>query len=390
MDIFVTGLGCVSCIGLDVRENLDSLMKMKSGIKPHQIRALKDYLVGEVSLNNQEIKEKLRFSKNISRTALLGMLAAQEAFQNHLIDKEIRTGIISGTSVGGIDFTENEYFNYLDNKNWDKNAFSQHDSGLSTEHIARFLNINDFVNTISTACSSAANAIMMGARMLENNLLDRVLVGGTDSLSIFTIQGFNSLMIYNKEWCKPFDMNRKGLNLGEGAGYIVLENKKSLQKTNSTIYAKLSGWYNASDAYHQTASSPDGFGSTLSMKKSIENAKLQSSDIDYINAHGTGTENNDLSESIAMKNVFGDKVPPFSSTKSYTGHTLAASAGIESVYSILAIQNKVLFPNLNFSESIEESKLTPQKEIEFKEVKHVLTNAFGFGGNNSTLIFSEV
>jgi 3-oxoacyl-[acyl-carrier-protein] synthase-1 len=198
-------------------------------------------------------------------------------------------------------------------------------------------------------------------------------------------------MIFDEEWCRPFDETRKGLNLGEGAGYIVIESESSIEKTKKTPIALLSGWSNASDAFHQTASSPDGEGAVLSMTQALSVAKLKPSEIDYINAHGTATPNNDLSESKAIKTIFKDNIPPFSSTKAFTGHTLAASGGIEAVISILAIQNNMLFPNLNHHQVIEETGLLPvKKTTQTAAVKHVLSNAFGFGGNNSTIILSEV
>ena len=198
-------------------------------------------------------------------------------------------------------------------------------------------------------------------------------------------------MIYDDGFCKPFDQKRNGLNLGEGAGFIVLESDKSISVTNKQSIAILAGWNCSSDAYHQTASSPDGYGATLSMKGALKSACLKPSDIDYINAHGTSTPNNDLSESQAIINVFRKDKPPFSSTKSYTGHTLAASGGIEAVFSILAIKNKCLYPNLNFNTTIEETKLNPiNKYQQNVDIKHVMSNSFGFGGNNTTIIFSKV
>jgi 3-oxoacyl-[acyl-carrier-protein] synthase-1 len=211
-----------------------------------------------------------------------------------------------------------------------------------------------------------------------------------DALTPFTINGFSSLMIYDDEFCKPFDEKRAGLNLGEGAGFIVLESDDSIAISKKEKLATLSGWNCSSDAYHQTASSPNGHGATLSMQGALDLACLQPKDIDYINAHGTSTPNNDLSESQAIINVFGENIPPFGSTKSYTGHTLAASGGIEAVFSIFALKNKCLFPNLNFKSSIEETELTPIKKLQKEvEIKNVMSNSFGFGGNNTTVIFSR-
>lgn len=391
MDIFITGLGAISTIGNNVDEIYASLLAEKTGIRKGTLDHSMKYHVGEVPLSNEGLMEHFKLKTNGSRTALLGMVAAKEAFQGHQLMDEVRTGLISGTSVGGMDITEEEYRNYLKTETFDAEKYKHHPSGTTTEQMAEELGITGFVNTISTACSSAANAIMMGARLIRSNQLDRVVVGGTDSLTHFTISGFRSLMIFDPEWCRPFDETRKGLNLGEGAGYIVLESEKSLQLTGKTPLAKLTGWSNASDAYHQTASSPEGNGAVLAMTKALSVAHLQPTDIDYINAHGTATPNNDSSESKAFINVFEGKVPPFSSTKAYTGHTLAACGGIEAVIAVLSIQNNVLFPNLNHTTPIEETGLIPVKQItRIENVRHVLSNSFGFGGNNSSLIFSKL
>lgn len=391
MDIFITGYGTISSIGKNVEETYASLLAEKTGIKqglkPHTNR----FKVGEISLSNDELMSTFGLKTKGSRTALLGMVAAKEAFKGHELSSEIRTGLISGTSVGGMDVSETEYEKYHNGEPTNVLNYLHHPSGTSTEQMAQELGIDGFVNTISTACSSAANAIMMGARMILAGKLDRVIVGGTDSMTKFTISGFRSLMIFDEDFCRPFDETRKGLNLGEGAGFLVIESEKSIQITKKTPLAKLSGWSNASDAFHQTASSPEGNGAILAMTKALEIANLKASDIGYANAHGTATPNNDLSESKAFIKIFDGKVPAFSSTKAYTGHTLAASGGIEAVISILTMNNSVLFPNLNHTLPIEETGLMPVKKVQKGvEVNHVLSNSFGFGGNNSTLIFSKI
>lgn len=391
MLIFITGYGIISAIGDDVEQSISSLRDSRTGICKGKKADTERFHLGAVPYSNGQLREKFLLRTEGSRTALLGMIAAKQAFKGHVISPEIRTGIISGTSVGGMDTSEIEYKSFLENGSHNLLNYRHHSSGVSTEQIAEELGIKGFTNTISTACSSAANAIMMGARMIQAGQLDRVIVGGTDGLSLFTIHGFRSLMIFDDEWCRPFDDTRKGLNLGEGAGFLVLESELSMKKSGSSAQALLSGWSNASDAYHQTASSPDGQGAQLSMKEALKRAALSPDDIDYINAHGTATPNNDLSESTAIKGVFGQKIPPFSSTKSYTGHTLAASGGIEAVFSILALQHGFLYPNLNFNTPISETGLIPQQSFEEgRPLKHILSNSFGFGGNNSTIIISAL
>lgn len=391
MDIFVTGTGAISCIGTNVQEHFHSLVSEKTGIKKGLHRHSGRFLVGEIPLTNKALTDRFQLKANGSRTGILGCIAAKEAFSGHLIHNTIRTGVISGTSVGGMDVSETEYRSYIENQTHDTSRYREHASGNASEEIARELEIDGFVNTISTACSSAANAIMMGARMIRQGLLDRAVVGGTDALTEFTISGFRSLMIFDEEWCRPFDETRKGLNLGEGAGFIVIESAESIKKSGSTPIAKLKGWSNASDAYHQTASSPEGYGATLSISEAMKVAGLRPEDIDYINAHGTATPNNDLSESKAIMNVFGNQLPPFSSTKAFTGHTLAAAGGLEAVFSILAIQHGYLFANLNHTNVIEETRLMPvTKTTKVEKIRNVLSNSFGFGGNNSTIILGEL
>lgn len=391
MRIYVTGYGVISSIGENVEETFLALRSEKTGIKQGKKTYTERFKVGEISWTNEELVQRFALTQNASRTALLGMIAAKEAFSGHALNQEIKTGLISGTSVGGMDVSEIAYKDFLNGETDDLSIYRNHPSGTTSEQIAKELGINGYVNTISTACSSAANSIMLGARMLLSGQLDRVVVGGTDGLSQFTISGFRSLMIFDDEWCRPFDETRKGLNLGEGAGFLVLETEETIKKSGRQPLAMLSGWSNASDAYHQTASSPEGLGATLSMKGALAIAGLNPGDIDYINAHGTATPNNDLSESHGIKTVFGSSVPPFSSTKAYTGHTLAASGGIEAVFGILALNKGLLLPNLNFSQAIEETGLVPVKNYsEGNSIRHILSNSFGFGGNNSTIILSKV
>ncbi|MCF0056432.1 beta-ketoacyl synthase [Dyadobacter sp. CY356] len=391
MSVRITGIGIVSAIGLNVAENLFSLKNSKSGIGRIQyLDQNGDYLVGEVKSSNQELVSRVGVkSQPISRTSLLGLAAAREAWGENKHSSGLRTGIISATSVGGMDQTEHFYRDFLDHNNPDFQVLKCHDSGNTTERIAAELGISGYINTLSTACSSGANAIMLGARLIEQGRLDRVLVGGTDALTQFTLNGFRSLMIYDDQWCRPFDESRSGLNLGEGAAFLLMENDKSVDFSGNKTLCCLTGWANAADAYHQTASSPDGKGATMAIQNAIQVSGLSALDISYINAHGTGTKNNDLSESVALLNIFGDNCPDFSSTKPFTGHTLAAAGAIEAVFSVLAIQNGIIFPNLNYSEAITETGLVPITEFQSDQpVTSVLSNSFGFGGNNSSLVFS--
>ncbi|HEV7231780.1 MAG TPA: beta-ketoacyl-[acyl-carrier-protein] synthase family protein [Bacteroidia bacterium] len=392
--VFVTGAGIISAIGNNVAETHARLLACKSGIGPikHlQTNHKDEFPSGEVDMSDEELIKLTGIDvPHYSRTSLLGMIAAREALQSAGISKisEARTGIVSSTSVAGMGATERYYKELFENTNH-LYCLNTHDCGDSTECIADYLGIRDFMTTISTACSSAANAIMLGARLIKSGQLDRVVVGGTDSLSKFTLNGFNALMILDRAWCRPFDDSRSGLNLGEGAAYLVLESEAEVRRTGKKVLARLCGYGNANDAYHQTASSPDGFGATQAMLKALDVAGMKPSDIDYVNAHGTGTPNNDLSEGTALLNVFGKNMPKFSSTKAYTGHTLAPAASIEAVISILSMKHDTIFPNLNFQVPMKEFSLMPETKLLETRVNTVLSNSFGFGGNCSSLLFSK-
>lgn len=389
-------MGIISAIGNNVAENYHALLNGNKGItRVAKIKTnhVNEIMVGEIASTNNEFEQQLNLNSdnNYSRTAFLGAVAAKEAVKHAGITNinTYKTGLISATSVGGMDMTERYFYDYLTNKATQK-YIEGHHAGDSTQKIAEQLGIEkSLVTTISTACSSAANAIMLGARLIKSGELDRVIVGGSDCLSKFTINGFKTLMILSDTYNTPFDENRKGLNLGEAAAFLVLESDAVVKSENKTVLAYVKGYGNANDAYHQTASSDNGDGATIAMEKALKVANLTPNDIDYINAHGTATGNNDLSEGRAIIRVFGENVPDFSSTKAYTGHTLAAAGGIEAVYSVLALQNNVIYPNLNFETQMKEFDITPQLELKEKPLKTVMSNSFGFGGNCSTVIFSK-
>ena len=394
--IAITGMGIVSSIGMSVEANYDALIQQKSGISTiENINTLhkNTIRVGEIKLSNQLLLEQLAIhhNTNYSRTSLIGILALKEALlQAQIIpDKMLDIGFVSASSVGGMDMTERYFYEYQTNSEIRK-YIKIHNIGDVTHQIADFFGIKGLVTSVSTACSSSANAIITAANLIRTGRLKRVVAGGTDALTKFTINGFNTLMILSQTECTPFDQNRTGLNLGEAAAFLVLEAESEAIAGGKNILAYLSGWGNANDAYHQTASSQEGEGAFLAMQKALACAKLTPSKIDYVNAHGTATLNNDLSESRALLRVFTEKkMPYFSSTKPFTGHTLAAAASVEAVFSIMALQKQVIFPNLNYTTPMQEVSISPQRQVLYKEVNHVLSNSFGFGGNCSTLIFSK-
>lgn len=400
MNIAITGEGIVSAIGLNKQEVLQSLQERRSGIgKMKYLQSVHHELpVGEVNLSNEQMKEKLGIPSKqmMSRTSLLGLLAIDQALKEAHVDvtnlrarkavgKPLRIVLVSGTTVGGMDITE-LCFDQLE-KQESVEFLKHHDCGNCTRLMADHFGIFDEVATLSTACSSAANAIMLGARLLKAGEADLVVAGGTEALSRFHLNGFNSLMILDHEPCRPFDMTRAGLNLGEGAAFLVLESEEMAQQRKVTPHAYLTGYGNACDAFHQTASSENGEGAYLAMTEALAMAQLSAKDIQYVNAHGTGTPNNDQSESVSLKRVFGDEMPMVSSTKSFTGHTTSASGSIETVICILAMQHHFVPANLGWKNPMENGIL-PTMETQNVDLENVLCNSFGFGGNDSSLVVS--
>jgi 3-oxoacyl-[acyl-carrier-protein] synthase-1 len=392
--VIVTGIGIISAIGNNAEETLVSFHNLKSGIgKLTLFNSIHDDIpVGEVKLTKEELVKLAGITNHkglYTRTALLGLIAAQQAVSGAGFSKfnGTRTGLVSATSVGGMDLNEQYYKSLLENDTF-KDYLEVFDSGDSAEKIAGFFGIKHHVTTISTACSSSANSIMTGARLIRNNQLDRVLVGGTDSLTKFTLNGFFALEILSPTGCRPFDRDRNGLTIGEGAAFLLLE-AEDVVADKSKALCQVTGFANTNEAFHQTSSSSDGYGAFMAMEKALKTSGLQPSQIGYINAHGTGTLVNDLSEGRAIKNLFST-VPKFSSTKAFTGHTLGAAGAIEAVFSVLSLKKQILLPNFHFTTPIDDLFLSPQVKVENAVIEHVMSNSFGFGGSNTSLIFSKL
>ena len=396
-EVYITGIGAISAIGNNVEEILLAFENEQDGISgiTHMNTVHRGKLpVAEVKFTNEQLASITGMPPETSRTTMLGIIAAKEAIKDAAIPELLswRTGFVSANTVGGMDKSEEFFIPFLkNNKQGQLKYVFDHECGSVTEHIADRLGIKDYITTLSTACSSSANAIFYAARLIKNDILDIVVAGGADALTKFTLNGFNTLMIVDNELCKPFDENRHGLNLGEGAGYVVLVSDKVAKTLTKPLYCKLSGYNNSNDAYHQTASSPDGTGSYLAMKRALEKSNLKPVDVDYINLHGTGTPNNDSAEGTAVKRLFDPNYPPMSSTKSFTGHTLGASGAIEAVFSVLAIKHGLIYPNLRLETPMHEFTFVPERKfLKGKDINHVMSNSFGFGGNCTSLIFSRI
>lgn len=393
--VVITGTGIISAMGMNGAETLDAFKQHKSGI--HPIKHLKTrhedvFPCGEVKASNADLAQLTGLADNLSRSIYLSYHAAKEALASVPFSRlaDLRVGFISASTVGGMDRTEQYFASALvDPQSGDVRDTRHHDCGKPTDYVFRKLGLKGFVSTISTACSSSANAIMLASRLLKSDRLDVVIAGGVDALTRFTLNGFNSLMIVDQKQCEPLDRDRRGLNLGEGAAYVVLMKKETALQLEQTPISALAGFANTNDTFHQTALSEQGNGPYAAMTNALQMASLQPGDISYINMHGTGTQNNDLAEGNAIRRIFHPDYPPLSSTKSFTGHTLAASGGIEGVLSVLAIQHGIIFPNYSFQEPVDGLDIRPETSIQTGQtIRHVLSNSFGFGGNCTSLIFS--
>ena len=392
--IVITGAGIVSAIGVGMKETLASLKAGKTGIREMKYLTSRhrDLPVGEVPLSNAEMMKMLGVEDDIrlTRTALMGRLALREALEiAQMTEEQIRQApFISATTVGGMDRRE-LYFAQEQDCDLVHAEISTHHCGSCTEMIAQPFGEFASMATVSTACSSATNAMITGANMLRCGMADTVVVGGSECLTLFHLNGFNTLMILDHEPCRPFDKDRAGLNLGEGAAYLVMETAASASKRGVKPMCQLSGYGNACDAFHQTASSPEGEGAWLAMQEALRMAGLQPGEIQYVNAHGTGTPNNDESESHALRRIFGEDLPPVSSTKSFTGHTTSASGSIEAVICMLALEHQFMPPQINWHTPMDDGIVPVTDSTPKQEIRHILSNAFGFGGNDSSLVISK-
>lgn len=397
--VFITGYGVITAIGGNAEENYQSLINRKCGYGRIEVLETvhRDSIFAcEVRLNHRELCEMagVREGEGFTRTSLLALIAAREAVaMAGLAKSELHeAGVISGTTVGGVREFEDNYNDMQDPVSDGEylQFLNTSDSGEHTERLADCFGAKRFVSTTSTACTSAANSIIFGARLIAAGLAERFICGGSEGLSKMTLNGFNSLMILDKGHCRPFDEGRSGLNAGEGAAYLVLESEEALGKSGRRAIAEVSGYANVNEAFHQTAASPDGAGACKAMRRAVEMAGLNPGDIDYIQAHGTGTENNDLAEGLAIQKLFGTEPPPFSSTKAYTGHTMSAAGGVEAAFCMIAFDRDAIFPNVNFSEPMKELAVRPLTEVKHAAgLKNILSNSFGFGGAGSTLLFTR-
>jgi 3-oxoacyl-[acyl-carrier-protein] synthase-1 len=381
-----------SCIGTGTGETLESLLQMRSGLKHCDFETVKiDTHIGEVpGVDAQRLPAELsRYDCRNNRLAELALL--QDGFLQAVHDAVIRygsrrVGVFIGTSTSGVLQTELAYrerevgslpawFEY----GTSHNAFSVAD------YVRRRCGLQGPAVALSSACASSAKAFGSAHRMIEADLIDAAVVGGTDSLCLTTLYGFNSLQLCSPAPCRPFDVARDGISIGEAAAFALLERLPQSLDRDAVL---LLGVGESSDAYHMSAPHPDGLGARRAMQAALDAASLDPAEIDYINLHGTGTPSNDRSESQAVTSVFG-ATTPCSSTKGASGHTLGAAGALEAVISALAIRNGIMPGGLHSTHI--DPTLTAHyiRENRRAPVMRVLSNSFGFGGTNCSLILGS-
>jgi 3-oxoacyl-[acyl-carrier-protein] synthase-1 len=383
-----------SCIGTGVAPTLASLVEQRSGLRRCDFETVRiDTHIGEVpGIDAQRLPTQLRiFDCRNNRLAELalrqdGFLDAVDAAAARWGRRRI--GVFIGTSTAGIMQTELAYRARDPVSGALPTAFeygTTHNSFSVADYIRRRCRLEGPAVAVSSACASSAKVFGAARRMIQADIIDAALVGGTDSLCLTTLYGFHSLQLSSPKPCRPFDVARDGISIGEAAAFVLLE-RASEQANGDSIL--LHGVGESSDAYHMSAPHPEGLGAKRAMQSALDSAALEPADIDYINLHGTGTPSNDRSESQAVTSIFGPTTP-CSSTKGATGHALGAAGALEAVISALAIRNQ-LMPG-----GIQTTRIDPTltahyiKENRRAPVRRVLSNSFGFGGTNCSLIFGR-
>jgi len=384
-----------SCLGCGLAATLTALLQHRGGLAPCRFETIDDLEtpVGEVpQVDDVALPAPLaEYECRNNRLAWLGL--QQDDFSAAVEDAIARygprrVGILIGTSTAGILQTEQAYRRRDPNTGAlpeDLLYRTTHNTYSVAAFIRRYFRLAGPALVVSTACSSSAKVFASAARMLAAGVIDAAIVGGVDSLCLTTLYGFNSLELLSAEPCRPFDVDRKGLCIGEAAAFVLLERPGSNRDADTVL---LLGAGESSDAYHMSAPHPDGLGAQIAMAAALRSAGLQATDIDYINLHGTATPSNDAAEGKAVAALFGDRTP-CSSIKGATGHTLGAAGGLEAVISALSLQHAFLPGGINtrhLDPTIPIQYLTANSTL---APSRVLSNSFGFGGTNCSLVFGR-
>jgi len=388
MEAAITGLGLICAAGKTVNDVMTALYSGKRNpAAPLRIRTELDKSppVFEIASSLDEINP----GNDESRTTLLLLSAVDEALAQAGIDADYlssaRVAVAMGTTVGCTLNRESFYRAYRRGAYPSIEPIGRFLRNNPALYLARRHNISGPALTIANACSSGTDAIGMGKSWIESGLCDIVIAGGSDELCRTTYLGFNSLLNTSDEPCRPFDKKRKGLNLGEGAGVVIMESSSSLEKRGAKRLAVVSGYSTSSDAYHPTAPHPEGSGLERAMNQAMKMARVSPAVVSFINAHGTSTSENDKVEGKTIGRLFSKSIPVVS-TKGYTGHTLGAAGAIEAVFSVMGLFDGKIPATVGFEDFDEECTVEPTREITAIEGDVAISSSLAFGGNNSVLV----
>jgi 3-oxoacyl-[acyl-carrier-protein] synthase II len=397
----ITGMGVITSIGQDTPSFRKNLLEGICGIERITLFDPSGYRVQ----NAAEVKGfdpgrffSSRRLKRMSRCDQLGMKAAGEALADSGLDLKRedreRVGIFIGGGAGGI-FSAEKYRKEMIRKGWRRvrpTLLLPFSTSALNDLIAEQYDVLGPRATIATACSSSATAIGCGLDSIRSGEVDMAIVGGSESLSEVTFGGFNSLRLVDERYCRPFDLNRKGLSLGEGAAFLILEELGHAKRRGIKVHAEILGYGLSGDGQHMTAPDPEGKGAARAMEQALQDGGIKPQEIDYINAHGTATPANDAAETKAIKSVFGKRAwkIPVSANKSMIGHCLGAAGALEAVATALTVRDDRIPPTIHYQSPDPECDLDyVPNQARDAAVDIALSNSFAFGGNNTALVFGK-
>ena len=388
--VVVTGMGIVSAAGSSLDDTWEAIAQGRSGLRALSLfesQRCGKLPVGEVTCDPAAGSGLA----SGSRSDHLAVWAARQAIQDaHLGEGDFssdRGAVVLGALTGGMLFTEEFLSQLYRESRADPSHLADRACCNAVDRIAEIWGLAGFRTTLSNACASGGSALGLGCDLIEAGDADLVLAGGVDSLNRVVLNGFGSLMLVSPDGCRPFDAERKGMSVGEGAGVMVLESEAHATARGARVRAWLAGRGNTCDAHHVSAPQPDGKGLAEAMRRALADAGLDPGAVDYINAHGTGTADNDPAEAKAIRAVFGDAPPAVSSTKRFFGHALAAAGAIEAIVTVLALQRQAIPQNLGLRTVDPKIPLAPVTDYRPAKLEVAMSTSLGFGGNNSAVLF---
>jgi len=387
--VVVTGMGIVSAVGWTLDDTWQAMVQGRSGLGT--LTLFESQRCGKLPVGEVAGDPALRSGLDGgSRSDHLAVWAAKQAFADCGLDgsdfARERGSVVLGALTGGMLFTEEFFLRLLREDRADASHLAERACCNAADRVAEIFGLGGFRTTLSNACASGGAALSLGCDLIEAGEADVVLAGGVDSLGRIVLNGFNSLMLVSPDGCRPFDAGRKGMSVGEGAGVLVLESEAHARARGARVRAWLAGRGNTCDAHHVSAPEPEGRGLYEAMRLALADADLAAAAIDYINAHGTGTMDNDPAEAKALRALFGDALPAVSSTKRFFGHTLAAAGAIEAIVTVLALERQAIPPNLGLRSVDAKIPLAPVAEYRPAKLAVAMSTSLGFGGNNSALV----